>query len=178
MRYLFVLLIGLLISSANLSAQDTEYASARQIGASISTLGGYGIHYIHPIDEKDNLKIIGIYIYDDSNGYKDSYFSLGGEYQRDLWESNVRRLYSLFGMHIDNQLSKDYYFDDYSYVGYNSSYNDTYFSIGGGIGMDLGERTKGVIVNAHLTYQFTRGMGDADHTRIGLGAGIGVGFNF
>ena len=61
---------------------------------------------------------------------------------------------------------------------YDSDNKTSFFSIGTGVGADLGDRSKGLIFNLHLTYQLTKSLDDNDRTRVGLGAGIGLGFNF
>lgn len=168
--FFVIILLSIKVQSQEV---DPEFIDARQFGVSLSTIGGIGAYYLHPVNEKDNLKLTGIFIYDNSDGYKDSFFSFGGEYQRDIWESYTRRLYGNIGASIDNEFSNDTFFEDF-----NSEQRYTYFSIGGGVGVDLGERDKGLIFNAHISYQLTQGIGDSESTRIGLGGGVGIGFNF
>lgn len=166
----------LLVFSGNLLAQDEETVNAsRQLGLSYSSLGGAGIHYIHPTTERDNVKFTGILIYRDDVSVKETFFSLGAEYQRDLVEGNDKRAYFTVGGHIDNQLSNTLYFDYYSD---NSSSRAGFFNAGIGLGFDYGNITDGIVLNLHITYQLTTGFGDVDRTRIGLGGGLGLGFNF
>ncbi len=172
---LMIVFTALLVSS-NLFAQSKkplELVGTKQLGLTASTLGGTGIYYLHPINERDNFKIAGIYIYDNSSSYSDSYFSLGFDYQRDFYEEYTRRVYFLAGAHIDNAISNDTFFD-----GFDNENKESFFSIGAGVGADLGDRSKGLVFNLHLTYQLTKSLDDNERTRVGLGAGIGVGFNF
>ncbi len=155
-----------------LQAQENdEFILTKQIGLTLSSVTGAGIQYIYPSTEKDNIKVVGIYIYNNDNNSKDSFFSLGLEYQRDLRESDIQRIYAFGGTHIDNSFSEETFFNS-------DGQQDTFFSLGGGMGADLGDRARGLIINFHVAYQFTRGSGDQNKTRIGLGAGFGVGFNF
>lgn len=163
----------LLVSGYSQSKEAKEFVATKQLGLTLSTLSGTGIYYLFPINEKDNFKIAGIYIYDNTGSYSDSFFSLGFDYQRDFYEEDSRRVYFLAGAHIDNSISNDTYFEDYDYDD-----NTSFFSVGGGVGADLGNRTKGLVFNMHLTYQLTKSLDDANRTRIGLGIGVGVGFNF
>lgn len=105
---------------------------------------------------------------------KETFFSLVAEYHRDLVERNDKRAYFTTGVHVDNQLSNTVYFD-YSDV---STTQTGFFNAGIGMGFDYGNITDGIILNVHITYQLTTGFGDVDQTRIGLGGGLGFGFNF
>jgi len=162
-----------LVSGYSQSKEAKEFIASKQLGLTVSTLGGTGIYYLHPINEKDNFKIAGIYVYDNGDSYSDSYFSLGFDYQRDFYEEYTRRVYFMAGASIDNSVTNDTFFDNYS-----SENKSSYFSIGAGVGADLGDRTKGLVFNLHITYQLTQSLDDNDRTRVGLGAGVGVGFNF
>ncbi len=167
-----IILLGLIITTGVLQAQENDdFVLTKQIGLTLSSVTGAGIQYIYPSTERDNLKFVGIYIYNNDNNNKDSFFSLGFEYQRDLRESSIQRIYTFGGAHIDNSFSEETFFNS-------DGQQDTFFSLGGGMGADLGDRARGLIVNFHVAYQFTRGFGDIDKTRIGLGAGFGIGFNF
>jgi opacity protein-like surface antigen len=175
-KIILLIVLSVLLASTSLFSQTKkplEFVGTKQLGLTASTLGGTGIYYLHPINEKNNFKIAGIYIYDDNSSYSDSYFSIGFDYQRDFYEEYTRRVYFLTGAHIDNAISEDAFFESYE--------NDdkaSFFSIGVGVGADLGDRSKGLVFNLHLTYQLTKSLDDNDRTRVGLGAGIGVGFNF
>tara|TARA_R110002124_G_C8757645_1_gene498838 strand:- start:144 stop:674 length:531 start_codon:yes stop_codon:yes gene_type:complete len=162
-----------LISGYSQSKQAKEFVATKQLGLTVSTLSGTGIYYLIPINEKDNLKIAGIYIYDNEESYSDSYFSLGFDYQKDFYEEYTRRVYFMAGASIDNSVSNDTFFDGYDYDSKTS-----FFSLGVGVGADLGDRSKGLVFNLHITYQLTQSIDDNDRTRVGLGAGVGVGFNF
>lgn len=167
-----IILFGLLLVSPFLQAQENDdFTPTKQLGLSLSTVTGAGIHYIYPSTDKDNIKFVGIYIYNNDEYSKDSFFSLGIEYQRDLRETAMQRIYAFGGAHIDNSFSEDTFFDS-------NGQQDKFFSLGGGMGVDFGDREKGLAFNIHIAYQFTRGSGDEDQTRIGLGAGFGVGYNF
>ncbi|MEX0721660.1 MAG: hypothetical protein WD059_13390 [Balneolaceae bacterium] len=166
-----LILLSVMYSFAQAQPDESKIYNAKQVGLTFSTLGGAGIHYIAPSSEKDNMKFTGIYIYSDNNSEKSSYFSLGVEYQRDLIEGEDRRGYVAIGGHIDNDLSEGLYFEE-------NSNRQSYFSIGTGLGLDFGSTDKGIILNAHLTYQLTTGLAGTDRTRIGLGGGVGLGFNF
>tara|TARA_R110000868_G_scaffold1211_1_gene9249 strand:+ start:15682 stop:16212 length:531 start_codon:yes stop_codon:yes gene_type:complete len=167
-----IIFVGLIVISPILQAQENdEFVFTKQIGLTLSSVTGAGIQYIYPSTEKDNIKVVGIFIYNNDTDNKDSFFSLGLEYQRDLRESNIQRVYAFGGAHIDNSFSEETFFNS-------DGQQDSFFSLGGGMGVDLGDRKRGLILNFHAAYQFTRGFGDEDKTRIGLGAGIGIGFNF
>lgn len=169
-----VLFVALLISTGTIAtAQNTqsEFVKSKQVGLTYSTIGGYGIHFIFPDSERDNFKITGIYVFDDSNGETDSFFSLGGEYQRDLLEDELKRVFFLAGLHVDNRISENTFFNY-------SRDKESFVSIGGGLGADFGSTSKGLVLNAHLTYQYTGGLNDTHRRRLGLGGGIGIGFNF
>ncbi|MAO63935.1 MAG: hypothetical protein CL666_02925 [Balneola sp.] len=169
-------LILILFFSGNLLAQQEETVNAsRQLGLSYSSLGGAGIHYIVPTTENDNIKFTGILIYRDDAEARETFFSIGAEYQRDLVEGNDKRAYFTTGAHIDNQLSNTLYFD---YYDNDSSSRVGFFNAGIGLGFDYGNITDGIILNIHLSYQLTTGFGDVDRTRVGLGGGLGIGFNF
>jgi hypothetical protein len=144
-----------------------------QIGLSFSTLGGPGIYYMHPVSEAGNIKFTGIIIYSNDSDYKESFFSLGVEYQRDLVEDTNKRGYFTAGAHVDNQVSNDLYFSG----NYNTT-RSSYFSTGLGLGFDYGNTKKGIVLNAHISYQITNGLGNTDDFRVGLGGGVGIGFNF
>ncbi len=160
-------------AGAQVVENGEEFQASKQFGVVASTISGTGIYYIAPINEKDNFKIAGIYIYDSEDDYTDSFFSLGAEYQRDFYETRMRRAYFLTGASIDNSISDDAFFYDYEDETSTSSFN-----MGVGVGADLGDRSRGLIINFHLTYQLTQGFDDSDRTRVGLGGGIALGFNF
>jgi len=105
---------------------------------------------------------------------KETFFSIGAEYQRDLVEGNDSRAYFAVGTHLDNQLSNTLYFDYYG----EELDNKRFFNAGIGLGFDYGNTRTGIVLNAHVSYQFTTGLGDVDKTRVGLGGGLGIGFNF
>ncbi|MEQ9310041.1 MAG: hypothetical protein RLN90_11365 [Balneolaceae bacterium] len=172
MKKIIFILLGLIISSQIIKAQEKDdFIASKQIGLTLSSVTGAGIQYIYPNSEKDNIKIVGIYIYNNDSNSKDSFFSLGGEYQRDLRETYTQRVYAFAGAHVDNSFSEETFFNS-------DGQQENFFSLGGGMGVDLGDRAKGLILNFHIAYQFTRGFGNQDKTRVGLGAGLGVGFNF
>lgn len=162
-----------LFSSSMVFAQDGDegFSETAQIGLTASSVAGAGIHYIFPIDPKNSFKLTGIYVYNDRDGDKDSFFSLGGEFQYDLRETDVNRVYAFVGGHIDNRFSEETFFN-------NRSNSSQFLSLGGGIGTDLGDSKRGLVFNVHISYQFTRGFGDESQTRLGLGAGVGFGYNF
>lgn len=175
MKRIFFVALFLLLTGT-LFAQDEEVInSSRQLGLSYSSLGGAGIHFILPTTEKDNVKFTGILIYRDDADSKETFFSLGAEYQRDLVEGNDKRAYFSAGAHVDNQLSNTLYFDYYDTI---SSSRVRFFNAGIGLGFDYGNITDGIVLNAHVSYQLTTGYGDVDRTRVGLGGGLGIGFNF
>lgn len=115
-KIILLIVLSVLLASTSLFSQtkkSLEFVGTKQLGLTASTLGGTGIYYLHPINEKDNFKIAGIYIYDNNSSYSDSYFSLGFDYQRDFYEEYTRRVYFLAGAHIDNSLSDDAFFENY-----------------------------------------------------------------
>lgn len=167
-----IIILSLLMASPILQAQEPdEFIATKQIGLTLSSVTGAGIQYIYPSSEKDNIKFVGIFIYNNDSNTKDSFFSLGFEYQRDIRETELQRIYGFGGAHIDNSFSEETFFNS-------DGQQDSFFSLGGGMGADFGSRSKGIIFNIHIAYQFTQGFGDEDKTRIGLGAGIGLGYNF
>lgn len=173
-KYLLTIVIAAFFGVTGVYGQSSgedEFNSPRQIGLTFSTLGGSGIYYQFPATEKDNIKFTGLFIYSNEESFQESFFSLGVEYQRDLHEAETRRGYLIFGTHIDNQISEDLYFDY-------SEDRSSYFNLGTGIGFDFGDSHKGILLSAHITYQLTTGLYGSDRTRIGLGGGFGIGFNF
>lgn len=166
-----ILFITILLTPLLYAQEKDDFAPTKQLGLSLSSVTGAGIHYIYPYNEKDNLKFVGIYIYNDDNDGKNSFFSLGAEYQRDLRETSMQRIYAFGGLHIDNSFSEDTFFES-------NGQQDKFFSLGGGMGVDFGDSKQGLAFNIHIAYQFTKGFGDEDKTRIGLGAGFGIGYNF
>lgn len=151
-------------------ATQTLRFAPRQIGLSFSTLSGAGIHYLLPVDYQNNVKFTGFYYYTSSGNSEDSFYSLGVEYQRDIFEDDVSRVHFILGTHIDNNLSENIYFQD-------RTERSSYFNLGTGLGYDFGGGAKGIMVNIHVTYQLTTGIG-FDQTRLGLGFGAGLGLNF
>jgi len=149
--------------------KNTEFAK-QQIGLAYSTLGGSGFYYLLSPNLKDNVKITAIFVYDnDGNDSEFSFFSLGTEYQRDLYQSRKTRAYALTGLSFDNDISSGLLFEEQTSV----------FNIGTGLGVDFGQITRGIAFNFHITYQFSRRFGDDYHkTRVGLGGGLGIGVNF
>ncbi|MEX0844188.1 MAG: hypothetical protein WD022_02860 [Balneolaceae bacterium] len=171
---LILLICTIFLSSGSLFAQDEEALfNSRQLGLSYSTLGGIGIHYIHPYDEWNNLKTTGIIIYRKDLENKESYFSLGLDYQRDMFEDETMRAYLSAGMQLDNRFSDIIFFKE-SYV----NELNVFFSTGVGMGIDYGTDISSLVLNGHITYQYTTGIIKTGHKRIGLGAGLGIGFNF
>lgn len=173
MKRFFALFFILILFQYLGFAQENDNPGSKQLGLSYSTIGGAGIHYLHPITERDNIKFTGILIYRSEEQDKETFFSFGFDYQWDLLEDESKRVYALAGAHLDNEMSNTLYF----------SYGDeidrkTFFGTGIGLGSDFGNISKGLIINAHITYQLTKGFGDIDRTRIGLGGGLGIGFNF
>lgn len=176
MKKIFTLLLcffPVAFAQAQAFGNQEEFQASKQFGVVASTISGTGIYYLAPITKKDNFKIAGIYIYDSDNDYADSFFSLGAEFQRDFYETRMRRAYFLVGTSIDNSISSDTFFFDYE-----DERNTSSFNLGVGVGADLGDRGRGLIINFHLSYQLTQGFKDSDQTRVGLGAGIALGFNF
>lgn len=173
MKPTFAIASILILFQISVNAQDESEISAQQLGLSYSSVGGAGIHYIQPISPKDNVKFTGILIYRSESQDKETYFSLGFDYQWDLLEDDSKRVYFLAGAHLDNELSNTLYFD---YT--DDSNRKTFFGTGIGLGADFGNTQNGIIVNGHISYQLTKGFGDIDRTRIGLGGGIGLGFNY
>lgn len=170
---LFIFTIILLYNSPLAIAQSTDTddgLQSRQIGLAFSMLGGPGITYLFPLSGKDNFKLSGIYVYSSNSDNTDSFYSLGAEYQRDLYETESLRGHFILGGHVDNSLSHSVYFD-YSDKG-------SYFNMGVGLGFDYGSTTKGLVLNGHLTYQLTSGIMGSKSKRIGLAGGFGLGFNF
>lgn len=166
-----IFLLFIVISPVLNAQNQDEFILTKQLGLTLSTITGAGIHYIYPSTEKDNIKVVGIFIYNNDSNSKESFFSLGAEYQRDLRESEIQRIYAFGGAHIDNSFSEATFFNS-------DGQQNKFFSLGGGMGVDFGDRIKGLILNFHVGYQFTRGFGSLDKTRVGLGVGVGAGFNF
>ncbi len=166
-----ILLCNSPFAMAQSTDNDTdEGLQSRQIGLTFSTLGGPGITFLFPLSGKDNFKLSGIYVYSNNSGETESFYSLGAEYQRDLYETQSLRGHFLLGGHVDNSISHDLYFD----------YTDkgSYFNMGIGLGFDFGSVTHGLILNGHLTYQLTSGIMGNKSKRVGLAGGFGIGFNF
>ncbi|MFV1884550.1 MAG: hypothetical protein ACMZ7B_08685 [Balneola sp.] len=92
-----ILFISILLTPLLYAQEMDDFAATKQLGLSLSSVTGAGIHYIYPYNERDNLKFVGIYIYNDDNNGKDSFFSLGAEYQRDLRETSTQRIYAFGG---------------------------------------------------------------------------------
>ncbi len=159
--------------SSSLAQEKSVSIQPNQVGLTFSTLGGPGIYYVHPLSESNNVKFTGIVVYSNDSDYKESFFSLGAEYQRDLVEDANKRGYFTIGAHVDNEVSSDLYFNG----DYNQS-KSSFFSLGAGLGFDFGSTEKGIVLNAHLSYQLTNGLGNIDRFRIGIGGGVGIGFNF
>ncbi len=177
MNRVWLFFLAMLIVPVNISAQDIDSEEETkldtrniQLGLSYSTIGGSGIYYLGKPTEMDHFKITGIYVYDDEDGSENSYFSLGMEYQRNVFRDLSNRAYTLIGVSYDNNVATDTFFGD--------SRDDSFLNMGVGMGIDFGSHDKGLIINAHLTYQFSTGVRDSDRTRVGLGAGLGIGLNF
>lgn len=171
--HLLILTTFLFIPTLLFAQEEDQNLSPKQVGLTYSTLGGSGIHYLLPINNQDNIKFAGILMYREEDSSKDSFYSIGVEYQRDLVEDETKRAYFTAGTHLDNKFSDTIYFGN-QYDGESTSF----FSLGVGFGFDFGRTSKGIVLNALVTYQFTKGMGNTDRTRIGLGGGVGLGFNF
>jgi hypothetical protein len=169
-KIIVVLMVMLVVPNYGF-AQESELEKKNvQLGLSFSTLGGSGIYYLAKPTPTDYFKITGIFIYDNGNDTKDSFFSLGAEYQRNLFINSANRTYAIFGASFDNSISGNTFFDE--------SNTDRIFNFGVGMGIDFGSSVKGIVFNTHLTYQYTTEFGDSEFTRLGLGGGIGVGLNF
>lgn len=171
-KKLLCLIIAIIYFSTLAFAQSAEGENfkSQQIGIVFSTLGGSGLYYILPSTESDNVKFTGIYLYTDEGAEKESYYSLGVEYQRDLVEDDQKRGYLAFGGHVDNSTTEALYFRA-------DSDKQSYFNIGIAIGIETGSLSKGIVLNASISYQFTTSL-TGKETRLGLGGGFGLGFNF
>jgi hypothetical protein len=172
--FLFVwMIIGLQNSYSQVD--KTSYPD-RQIGVALSTLAGGGFSYldydIFGLGPNHAFRWVGIFIYNDANEKTNSFFSLGGEYQKTMMWKESARAYFLVGAHVDNQMSSQTFFGgDYK--------NDTFFSTGVGFGYDAGKiLSPGLIFNFNVSYQLTTGFGAETRTRVGFGGGIGLGYNF
>ncbi|MTI86376.1 MAG: hypothetical protein FH748_00250 [Balneolaceae bacterium] len=171
--FLLILLLILCVSFNSLaqSSAATSEKAAKQLGVTASMLGGTGLYYLAPLTATDHLKLTGILFYSEDDTDKDTYFSLGAEYQHDVYTSRIRRAYFTAGGYVYNEtFGRSYGIDS------KERYSD--FTAGLGLGVDLGNSDKGLLLNLVVSYQLkSRFEGDDDLT-IGLGVGIGLGFNF
>lgn len=171
MNRLLILLLVIILFPLHTFAQESEVEKKNiQLGLALSTMGGSGIYYLAKPTLHDHFKFTGIFIYDTENENKDSYFSLGAEYQRNLFVNQVNRSYSIVGFSFDNSISGETFFDE--------SNSDRIFNAGVGMGIDFGNPDKGIILNLHITYQYTSEFGENEFNRLGLGGGFGIGLNF
>ncbi len=171
MYKIIVVLMVVLLTPNYGFAQDLELETKNlQLGLAFSTLGGSGIYILAKPKPTDYFKITGIFVYDNEDEIKDTFFSLGAEYQRNLFMNSANRTYAILGTSFDNSISGETFFDE--------SNTDRIFNFGVGMGIDFGSFVKGIVLNLHLTYQYTTAFGDSEFTRLGLGAGFGIGLNF
>ncbi|MEO1021156.1 MAG: hypothetical protein AAFW89_01315 [Bacteroidota bacterium] len=168
LQYVSMVLVLIIVST---STAFTQGQKSRQAGVTFSTLHGTGAHFLFPYTDKSNMKVSGLVLLNKGNGGSDSFVSIGGEYQRDVSEGTLHRLYTSIGGQVDNSLSGSVFFgEDITDV--------IYGSYGLSIGADYGNIRGGFVVNVHLTFQRTVGIFGSDRSRIGFGGGLGMAYLF
>jgi outer membrane protein W len=203
MRYFAMFLLGIIVSTSLLKAQEDGIFPAydHRIGATISSISGAGLSYMYSFNENIRGKATGYIFYDASNN--DDYGlsgSFGLELQKDLHRSSWTRLYMLVGTSIwyedDRYFSKSI-LNGQEFTNYESSHIERMYTAGVGLGVEI-KIVNHFMLNLDGGYQFRRTTRDITNysydangiiistgydpatssTYIGFGGGIGLCYAF
>lgn len=155
------------------------------IGASASSLTGYGIQYQRRLTSDFRLRLVGIYYERTTDNVFESLYNVGLESQFDLFRSNSwttgYRVYWLAAARTYSNITET----SYSFSGsqYTSSSKDSYNAFGTGLGLEI-------LISSRLSFQcdlgyalyndreFFNGSRVRFERALAPSFGIGVGFMF
>lgn len=180
MKYIILLILVMCSVITTIQAQDTQEKPSEiggefrdnlkksALGVSFSSYTGSGIYYVRPITIRSNISFTGIFWYmQDDNSNKKTY-SFGLEYQYDLRETSLTRMYF--------NIASSLYGNSYNDLDYNlNDDSDIIFVHGLGMGAELNSKVLDIVFGLKVGYQlgFDNGLKYA-----GLGGGLYLGYNF
>lgn len=172
-----------LASLLQLSAQECPTQKfSHQIGASLSMISGFGLSYQYVISDKYRVKVTGFYVID--NGSSNEIInSLGIEGQKKIFQTEIIRVYGLFGIGM-YQIVNDYNLENYTS-------KDITYTGGGGCGISfLASERISFNFDVGLMYSFNESkhyaitgnaplpISPAYRSKVSFGVGGGLGFGF